>query len=708
MSGVSYSAPPLHPELNASSPSFNTLQSLVVWTQGVGVPREMVHNTMPDRTLGVWGQACGPDGVIVPNTFPFNPPADGAYANDYMFRGTTGTRCLRWPNGATAKGSGIAKQFAIGLVFQLDGMDTNGNFFPIVGSAAGNLATHGAATGGPWATLQAPPDCLGTYTDEVGNYYLGFLSGLQATGGPIWQTDCAITLGHKYFALLTGCDDNITYLGHSIKQWRQFYLHDLTTNTRKSITGPSVGQTIHLGGGTFTNATQPGWAFNWLSTAVNGDLILFPGKEQLGYLTAGGAAQVKLAFVDNQLWDDSNFAAPIPAAFGSVDPFSYYCGYDASGNPNGAGIYGMLAPPTSYVAGVSAPTLIATANFTEATSPAGFVYLNQSNPNLSGSATPAGCPPGTVWCAPGDCAVTRLTDTQADVSVSRVQGALALTTSFTYYYSLSFGTTLSGFTSYATNSTGTGTFTFPDGRLYYFLVTTSDGTNTYIYPPVMATRQRYPVHNSVWSGHSILTPSGSDPVKDVAFFALGAGFDFCGINLGSDGAGEGDFTWPSGDLMVLLVARLTSEVAALGRPFDSVGLMMEGNGPVDAPTINAISAGLLGATTTRTVDGATVNLTNHVIYWYCPWNFMGHDVAFIASGTALQNSVYPGVANGSTVFVLGSRQMNASVNWLTEIQSGHPSWTYGMVTGASFGLDLLTNVIAPSAAGQSRYRTGGN
>lgn len=703
---VSYSAPPLAPELNASSPFYPTLQSLVVVNRATGMPREMVHNWLPRRCLGLYGQNFGPDAQTVPGDFPFNAAADGSAA-DYSLRATNNTRELRWPYCASSKPS-PALTWTIFGVSLFERMDYFDQFAGIGGATSGDMANHGQQTLGPYQDVLAPPDIAGVFWNNLTTtqYYLSLLGGTTSAAGPVFAPDCLFIQGNWYAWAIACCDttgtgvDGVT----TLKQFRRFYLHNLNTNTRISVTGVGVHQPIWFGGSSLNDHSPTVWPLNYCKS--NGDLVLFPGRAEFYADLTHYVGRVKMLGIDNTCWDDSGFAFNVPSGFGGVDQFSTFVGYDATGTSvSGGGIYSMLAPPTSYVTGGSPPTLQFSGNDTTFTGPpSGWLYQHLTNTNTTTGTTPVGSPSGFLWVAYGDCSVTRVSNTTVEIVASRPQGAPALATSYSLYASTSWAFTVTG-SPVQTNSSGIFQHSpATPGIPEYYLVTATDGSNTYVYPPTQAALMLYPAFYSSWAGHSIITHTGSNPPAKCGYLALALGMDFTALNQATDGATE--VTWEAGSTQLnLLIASMQSEVSFLGRPYDAACFMLAGNSGVDAPTLTGIYNAIMSAT--ATVNGSPVPIASRVVWLACPWNFMGHDVLTMAATFPNQDSVCGGLADGKTQFYVGRRNSYLSINHMLDIREGHPSFPQAFAHGAGYLYDMLQQFIA-APAGQSRSRTGGH
>jgi hypothetical protein len=683
---ISYSTPPLNPELNASSPFYATMNWLAVVTQAQGLPRDLVKNWEPLRTAGYGGGANGEDARIVPNAFPFNAPADSAHAGDYTIRRTNGTRALNYPYGA-ALPSGANPMGTIFLVFKFEDVDgpnlTAGSYAPILAFTSSVYYDQGLELD------------LGGYPSSIGVLNTGtnavLAVGGSAASGQIYNSACVLTPGHWYAAAILRSDYNAMGVSKTLLNAMRIYLHDLTANTRLTTTGSGVSQSFT---GAFGGTTDSIYAsnFNLMPFALLPcDVCLFPGRTTLaGWGYADFIGQVHMAGFDRGLWDDSGFFAAIPAGFSSVDQFTYFV----------SNIYEMVG--STYATGGSAPTLTNSSSTTQTDSysnAVGYPYLTTSATAPTGTAT------GTPLVALGHCVASRVNNTVIELSWSRPQGGpIAPGGGWTHrVYQSEDGTVAAGSGTLVATLTGYQSFyqyAPSDTKLQFLYVVSTDGTNTYTYNQVQAAIQPYAPQRSVLAGHSIGTPTGSVPDLHMTRAAQALGFDMPLLNICIDGASGATFNSASGTTYSLpwistenaytrLTGRIATELSYLpgGTTWDVVFLLLVGNTAIDTTDWSAIATALLGTGVKR------------VVFLVPSYQWSGHD---LIGNAANMNAIAPlvAMANGTTILTLGGRAPYFTTNFSFMTAAGHPDTYLSELEGFAWARDYYAAVLAPSGGGR--------
>ena len=581
MGAPTYSAPPLNPEINASSPFYPSLAGLVTFNRGDAMPRGVVHNAMPHGTAGYGSLSVGQEGVIVPNSFPFNPPADAAFANDYSYAVSGMMRSRQWLYEGMQPQSGINACTIFGIFnYQGGAYFTGGDTcVPLFGISRCNYADAGG--------VSTEPD--GICLTMSGSTVLGntLCLGYMTPVGVMYSTKHKVIPGHWYAVAATRSDQagtgiNGTFL---LPKFLRFYLYDLTTGTQIGPNGVGVSQVFGSVFGASTDHIFSNAPLNQYYDSVGGRLI---GGEitipltcnpNSGFGEVAGSFLIKMAGIDSQPWDDSGFAYAIPAAFSGVDQFTYWV----------SNIYEMMG--STYATGSMTGELFAPADFALT----GDVYLYQGYGNASTNfAAIAGANSNTNYVFYGDAALTNVDNNKVQITCSRPQATPSVPTSLTYNlyryssypidyitgitnanpgvvtsgshgytngeqitiygvsgmtqvnnntytvagvtgstYQLSgidttgFGTfTGSGGVSIpvasivATNTTGVFNYVPPTNGVYYYLIVANDGTNFYVYPVVSGSLNLLVDESWAFIGNSTLSKTGSLP-SQWAHFANG-------------------------------------------------------------------------------------------------------------------------------------------------------------------------------------------
>src|SRR5580692_10359037 len=141
----SYSTPPANPEINSTSPFYQTLAGLIMFNRGDALPRGIVHNAMGHATSGYNSYSVGTEGVIIPNSFPFNAPNDGAFANDYSYYVGGMMRTRQWLYEGYQPQGAIPACTIFGIFnFQGASFDTGGiTTIPLFGLNISNYSNNG-------------------------------------------------------------------------------------------------------------------------------------------------------------------------------------------------------------------------------------------------------------------------------------------------------------------------------------------------------------------------------------------------------------------------------------------------------------------------------------------------------------------------------------------------------------------------------------
>jgi hypothetical protein len=572
MGSPTYPTPPANPEINSASPFYSTLAGLVMFNRGDAMPRGIVHNGMPHATCGYGGIATGPEGIIIPNSFPFNAAADGN-TSDYSFRVAGNNRSRQWLWEGNQPTGGIPGM-TIFAVFQFqDACSPTGglNAIPIIGVQ--QSLYPGAGSAGAVGT----PDSLCLYTTGSSSLYLAF----SGSGGFTYSVNHPIIPGHWYAAAVTRSDQTGTGINgsFSLKYFMRCYLYDLTVGAIVgTVNGPGQSQpfTNNFAQNTTDHCTS-NWPLTQYYSTYFAELVL-----PLGFNTGSTDGEtpasilVKMAGVDSRPWDDSGFAYAIPGGFSGVDQFTYFVN----------NIYEMVSPSSSYATGSLVGDLWVGYGAQPANAAQGYADFTNGNVAIAGAAS------ATNFVVYGDAVLTNVTNTGIQITCSRPQAAPSLPSAMTYNLYQYAGTAypishitgatnanpcvisadnsytngqqvvinrvsgmtqinnrvytmtsvtgssfaLSGVNSSAygtysgsgadcimlntpiqTNTTGVFNYTPADNNLYYYLIVATDGTNYYVYNLVTASMNLLPDQAFAYVGNSVQTHTGNLPSKWTTF-----------------------------------------------------------------------------------------------------------------------------------------------------------------------------------------------
>jgi hypothetical protein len=685
---ISYSTPPLNPELNPSSPFYSSINWLTVVTQSQGMPRDLVKNWVPVGTAGYGGAANGEDPRVIANTFPFNGSADTLHAGDYALRCTNGTRAQNYPFGASLPVSANPLG-TIFCVFKFEDMDapnlSSGAYAPIL--AFTNCCYYNQGVEQVQAGYPSSIGVLNTGTNAV------LAVAGSATTGQIYDPACILTPGHWYAAAILRSDYNAMGVTKSLLNAMRIYLHDLTANTRLTTTGSGVSQSFS---GAFGSTADSIYSSNFNlmpNPGFQNDVCLFPGRTSYaGWGYADFVGQVHMAGFDRGLWDDSGFFASIPAGFSGVDQFTYFV----------ANIYEMIG--ATYATGGSAPVLCNSSSTTQTDSHG----LDVGYPYLTASATaPTGTPSGTPIVALGHCAVTRITNTVIELTWSRPQGStIAPGGGWTHHvYRSEDGTVAAGSGTLIATLNGVHGFyqdAPPDTKLQWYYVISSDGTNSFTYNQVQAALKPYPAQRAVLAGHSVGTATGNTPDIHLTRTAQAFGFDCPMLNICLDGASANNFAPTSTFTYALpwistenpytrLTGRIAAELSYLpgGTTWDVVFLLLVGNTATDTTDWTAIASGLLGLGVKR------------VVFLIPSFQWTGHSQLLNAQNMNSANDL-TAFANGTTILALGSRTIGFSTAYNFNLTAGHPDTYLSELEGFTWARDYYAAVLAPPGGRQPK------
>ncbi len=701
---ISYSAPPLNPELNASSKYYSTTNEEIVITRGdgLGFTRGLVHNWCPRLLAGMSGFGTGSEPKVVTNAFPFNSPADGLYAGDYALRCTNSTRSVHIPYGAYLPASSTVAG-TIRFVFKCETIDGPQNvsgstaFAPIAGLSPSCYYNLSQSTV-DFSTHQNTT-LWGIYSNGTG-LFMGHIT----TNGVIFTANCPVVAGRWYaFACAfydgTGTGvDGVTSLAKACR----YYLHDLTNDTRISTTG-STNQTFNNPSfGNQTNSQFAGWNYG-LDTVYTGaksyDLVLFPGRSVPG---AGGptcnadfVGQIKQVALDRTFWDDSGNGGTakwfaVPGAFSGSDQFTTW-------------ISNIYEPITgTYATGASPPTICNGASGQSNAAPRVISY-----PYLPTTSTaPTGTYTGTPVVAAGDCTVTRNGSTSVDITLSRPQAApIAPGVGWTWnlYASKTRQATpgAGNLIQSITGITGTPTFNFAptDGEVWFARPVASDGTNTYTYPETPVNTRPLDALPVAFVGNSILTGTGRSPDKYFGQTINALGVECPMISMAIDGTLSSQWLPTDASTSVFpawagttnrynrLKTRLQTEAAYLpDGKFAAVFLQLIGN---DAP--------LSSVTNYTTIANQLLadGFTRKVVFLATPFQPFGHSLINNTSKVSDSLAVQKTAANGSTIFSIGDQAMQDSIYSLQAAINGHPDTYLATLQGTLWALEYYTTIENP-------------
>lgn len=492
---VSYSTPPADPEIDSTSPFYQTLAGLVMFNRGDAKPRGIVHNALGHATASYGGTAAGHESIIIPDSFPFNAPADGAFTNDYSLYVSGQMRCRQWLYEGNKPQSGVAGCTIFGVFNFLPGSYVTGgtSCYPLLGLNTSNYANNGVGQSGiPDAICVVP----------ISN---GLCLGYMNTFCIVWSPSHVVIPGHWYAVAATRSDQVGTGINGSfaIANFLRFYLWDLTTNTQIGLNGVGVSQVFSSNFGSRTDHTLSNCALGQYNTTQGGVLI---GGEIAIPLTSGpattlgdgaGSYLIKMVGADSQPWDDSGFAYAIPAGFSGVDQFTYFVN----------NIYGMVG--STYATDSQTGNLFQAADYQQ--NSATYLYQGYAGAT-SAYAAIAGAYSNTNFVFSGDAVLTDVNDTGIQITCSRPQASPSAPSSLTYslYKFTTYQTSPSG-SPVATSTTGVFNYTPPDTGTYFYLVTATDGTNNYVYNIVTASMNLLPDQSWTFIGNSILSHTGGLP-----------------------------------------------------------------------------------------------------------------------------------------------------------------------------------------------------
>lgn len=701
MSSPSYSAPPARPELNSSSPFYATLESYALFSGWKGLPRDVVHNSIPRRYSGPYGTALGEDPKIVAASFPFAPAADGS-GTGYSVRFTGGSKALAFPHGGFNQDAGhgtVGPAHTIFSVFQIED----------VGTYAFGIAQLACSYQSPFTNQGNPAQATGNglvlgvqngicvAASPAGSIYFGFTEESTFAQAVYPCLQAPIVQGHWYLGAVSFYSGTDTF-STSIADPRRVYLWDLTTG---SLIAGASGQTSQTWGADYwpfgVNANR-GYSGTFDIPASHMDLVIGPGAHPAGYGQLIG--KVHLAGADQQFWDNTGQFAAIPAAFSGTDPFTTLFN----------DIYGPARG--TYATGSGGTTLInasaQTLSNTNVISPAG--QGKQAGAYSTVANVVAGVPTDLGLLFLGDCAVTKVSDTVIEITASRPQAGSAAVTGYSLY-----GSTTAPFTPGVGNLIATQTvsgdpmahvfqYTPGDTVFRFFTITATDGTHTYTYPQVEAGCRPHRAVFVVTAGNSY-GDSGA-PWQHLARAGQAWGFDTPVLNLDFDGATVAQWTTagtsmptngfgtPSGTgaSLAWLQATLSREAAALGRPVDLCVCWLVENNTGDGSS----------AFNTEMTTMATAVVGSHLAK-FAPVPYGQRALAGASSssppggpGEAIGQGL-ASIDNGSTIVVPGSKWLNLTGALPSDFAGAHPSTYLAQMEAATIMNDYATRFAYPAA-----------
>lgn len=706
MAPASYTAPLAQPELYSSSPFYNTLQSYCFFGQGAkGQPRDSVRNCVGRGYLGRYGTCMGEFPKIITGGFPYSAAPDGT-ASGYTMRFTGGSKSISFahsgyqtPSWHSTVGGVQGTVFCVFMIEEATGY--LGALTILCQSTQSPYANQGGGVVTPYQQT-APGIGLCVVSDPVGSMYFGF-SEDNSFGKSYYCTTVAPILKGVWYVGACGFYNGTDTFSTSIVNPRRLYLQRLDTNT---LVCGGTGQTSQTFANPLGSAATPGVNKGYAGTQSN-----LPATGNFDFAVGCGAdstvstsghliGQIHLAGLDQIFWDNTGqFAAPTSGT--SSDPFAFFAN----------DIYNPIRG--TYATGSGGTTIInaSAQNLSNGNSisPAGMGKVAGNYTTIANVI--AGVPVDTGIVFIGDAAVTKVTNTQVEITVSRPQAAAAAITSYSLYSSLTAPFSPGGGNLVATQTVAGDPYTPhvfvvtpPTNAIYFYTVIATDASsNTYTYPQMISGLKAAPAIFLISAGNSFETATGGNPWIHMARMAQSFNVDMPFILTGFDGSVTTD--WLSGTAtkttpfeastynpLSWLQAHLTREAAALGRPVDLVHIwLVENNSGDTSATYN----GLMQTLATTLLNTGNVSRVS-----IAPWgNRILDGGNGLSNGTqsavAITNGL-PAIDNGTTI-VLGSQWLPMTSSGLAfDFTAAHPGVYLAQIEGSMYIKDYMRRFVFPT------------
>jgi hypothetical protein len=465
---------------------------------------------------------------------------------------------------------------------------------------------------------------------------------------------------------------------------RRVHLYDLTAGAGVCGTGSDHQCWIFpYNGGAYTDV-----GVGEQGPQANNDMFVFPGGNA-AFTEGDFIGNLHMAGVDTTFWDETGWWTAIPAAFSGIDQFTTWIN----------DIYGMAKG--SYATGSSGTTLVS--SVTNSYSIVGQCKWGGSVPGV----TVAGVPATLGLVSLGDAAVTAVDNVKIGVGASRPQSVPAPVTSYSFYASKvaadapGSGNLLATQTVTPTTAAHLYDFTPPDGEEWFITITATDGTRTYVYPQLVAARQRFPAIHIPMLGNSYL--NSGYPLRSLTRAFAAFGMDVAAWNVGFNGATIAQydpsytpdtahgtpFDGTAVNPLQWAINLLAREAGKLGHPLALVIVFLVENNTGDSPS--SVLAGIKGV-----LDAllATGNVTRTSPRLYVPRVYGGDQ----GLGQAINAAVATLDTPDGNYLILDQAQRAVGANYQWDGGSNHPSYLTAQLAMDGLAADYQVRIVNPPAS----------